>query len=169
MKKFYNILLCILIITFMFSSCSSGEEAPSGGDSGDTTGDTTTATIWNGSKMTFTKADGADHTQADNQDRLTSNVWITRASGGGQIFNIVKENAANQGTSPVGTTWAIGDINDIDNLTFRSFRPAVGKPKQAVGKNLVMHLTEDNIYLSVKFTSWSQNKRGGFAYERSQP
>lgn len=168
MKKYCNILLFILIISFTFSSCSSGEEAPAGGDQ-DQQGDTTTATIWNGSKMTFTKADGADHTQADNQDRLTSNVWITRASGGGQIFNIVKENAANQGTSPVGTTWAIGDINDIDNLTFRSFRPAVGKPKQAVGKNLVMHLTEDNIYLSVKFTSWSQNKRGGFAYERSQP
>ena len=168
MKKYCNILLFILIISFTFSSCSSGEEAPAGGDQ-DQQGDTTTATIWNGSKMTFTKADGADHTQADNQDRLTSNVWITRASGGGQIFNIVKENAANQGTSPVGTTWAIGDINDIDNLTFRSFRPAVGKPKNVVGKNLVMHLTEDNIYLSVKFTSWSQNKRGGFAYERSQP
>ena len=168
MKKYCNILLFILIISFTFSSCSSGEEAPAGGDQ-DQQGDTTSATIWTGSKLTFSKADGADHTQSASQDRLTSNVWITRASGGGQIFNIVKENAANQGTSPVGTAWAIGNINDIDNLTFRSFRPAVGKPKQVVGKNLVMHLIDDNIYLSVKFTSWSQNKRGGFAYERSQP
>lgn len=167
MKKFYNVLLCILIISFTFSSCSSGEEAQAGGDQ-DQQGDTTSATIWTGSKITFSKADGADHTQAANQDRLTSNVWITRGDRY-QIFNIVKESVANQGTSPVGTTWAIGDINDIDNLTFRSFRPAVGKPKNVVGKNLVMHLTEDNIYLSVKFTSWSQNKRGGFAYERSQP
>ena len=54
-------------------------------------------------------------------------------------------------------------------MTFTNFRAAVGKPKDVVGKNLIMHLIDDNIYLSVKFTSWSQGKQGGFAYERSTP
>ena len=36
------------------------------------------ATLWNGPAITFTKADGTDPTQATNQDRMTSHVWITR-------------------------------------------------------------------------------------------
>ena len=98
---------------------------------------------------------------------MTSNVWITRANDGGQIFNIVKESAANKNSSPAGTTWSIGSIDEINSLSFTNFRAAVGKPKDVVGKNLVMHLVDDNIYLSVKFTSWSDGQKGGFAYSRS--
>ena len=161
MKKTYNKLLFILIISFTLNSCSTGEE--------EVPGDTTSSTIWKGSNKTFSKADGADHTQASNQDRLTSNVWITRANDGGQIFNIAKESAANKSSSPAGTAWSIGSINNINSLTFTNFRSAVGKPKDVVGKNLVMHLIDDDIYLSVKFTSWSEGQKGGFAYERSTP
>ncbi len=160
MKKTYNKLLYILIISFILSSCSTSEE--------EDPGDTTSATIWTGSSKTFSKADGADHTQSSNQDRLTSNVWITRANEG-QIFNMAKESTANKNSSPAGTAWSIGSINNINNLSFTNFRSAVGKPKDVVGKNLVMHLIDDNIYLSVKFTSWSEGKMGGFAYERSTP
>ena len=161
MKKTHNKVLFILIISFTLNSCSTGEE--------EVPGDTTSATIWKGSNKTFSKADGADHTQASNQDRLTSNVWITRANDGGQIFNIAKESAANKSSSPAGTAWSIGSINNINSLTFTNFRSAVGKPKDVVGKNLVMHLIDDDIYLSVKFTSWSEGQKGGFAYERSTP
>ena len=162
--KINNIFFYILIISFTLSSCSTSEE--------EVPGDTTSSTIWTGSNKTFSKADGADHTQASNQDRLTSNVSITRANDGGQIFNISKESAANKNSSPAGTTWSIGSINNINTLSFTNFRTAVGKPQEVVGKNLVMYLVDDNIYLSVKFTSWSvgQNDgKGGFAYERSTP
>ena len=161
MKKTYNKLIYILILIVTLNSCSTPEE--------ELPGDTTSATIWKGSNKTFSKADGADHTQASNQDRLTSNVWITRANDGGQIFNIAKESAANKSSSPAGTAWSIGSINNINSLTFTNFRSAVGKPKDVVGKNLVMHLIDDDIYLSVKFTSWSEGQKGGFAYERSTP
>ena len=162
--KINNIFFYILIISFTLSACSTNEE--------EVPGDTTSSTIWTGSNKTFSKADGADHTQASNQDRLTSNVSITRANDGGQIFNISKESAANKNSSPAGTTWSIGSINNINSLSFTNFRSAVGKPKDVVGKNLVMHLVDDNIYLSVKFTSWSVGQidgKGGFAYERSTP
>ena len=47
------------------------------------------ATIWTGSTITFSKAAGADITDAANQDRITDNVWITRGNGGGQMHNLV--------------------------------------------------------------------------------
>ena len=123
--------------------------------------------MWRGSKITFTKTGGSDPSVEANQDRITSNVWITRGNTGGQIFNIKKESVSNKTNSPIGTKWAVGTLDQIDSLTFKKFREAVGKPQDVVGKNLVMYLEEDDIYLSVKFTSWSQGKNGGFAYERT--
>ena len=125
-------------------------------------------TIWNGTTITFTKADGANPEEEANQDRITDNIWITRGNDGGQIFNIKTETSYNKTDSPVGTKWAVGTLDDIETLTFKKFRAAVEKPNSSlVGKNLVMYLEEDDIYLSVKFTSWSDQKNGGFAYERS--
>ena len=126
-----------------------------------------TCPVWRGSKITFTKTGGSDPSVEGNQDRITSNVWITRGNNGGQIFNIKKESVSNKTNSPIGTKWAVGTLDQIDSLTFEKFREAVGKPQDVVGKNLVMYLEDDDVYLSVKFTSWSQGKNGGFAYERT--
>ena len=156
MKKLLTILSSALLIISI--SCSSEED--------EIVGDTSSSNIWNGPTVVFSKEDGADFTQESNQDRITSNVWITRGNGG-QIFNIAKEDSADKGDSPVGTLWAKGNIENIDNLTFKPFRLGVGQPKAVVGSDLVLYLVDDDIYLSVKFTSWSQGQKGGFAYERS--
>ncbi|HAS44651.1 MAG TPA: hypothetical protein DCS93_29495 [Microscillaceae bacterium] len=126
-----------------------------------------TRTIWRGANLVFTKATGADPTQAANQDRITDNVWITRGNSGGQIFNAKTESSANKNSSPADTEWAVGTVDNIDQLTFKPFRAAVGSPRSVVGKNLVLHLIKDDIYISVKFTSWSTSRAGGFSYERS--
>lgn len=126
-------------------------------------------TYWRGNSLVFNKSDGADPNLETNQDRITDNVWITRGNTGGQIFNIAINVNANKTESPIGTEWAIGALDDIDNLEFNYFRNTVSKPKNVVGKSLVLHLIENNIYLSVKFTSWSSGKNGGFSYERSTP
>ncbi len=130
---------------------------------------TGSATIWTGAKTVFTKASSANPNNIANQDRLTDNVWITRGNEGGQIYNIRTETSASSSVSPVGTAWAQGKIEDIDNLTFQPFRPAVGQPRNVVGKDLVMHLIQDNIYLEVKFLSWADDQGGGFSYERATP
>ena len=156
MKK--SLLLLSSILLLSFASCSSDED--------EVQGDTSSSNIWDGPTVVFSKADGADFTLESNQDRITSNVWITRGNAG-QIFNIAKENSAVKADSPVGTLWAKGNIDNIDNLTFEPFRQAVGQPKAVVGSDLVLYLVDDDIYLSVKFTSWSQGQKGGFAYERS--
>ena len=126
-------------------------------------------TIWKGDLLLFEKIDDSDPSDPSNQDRISDNVWITRNNDGGQIYNIAEENTAVKGKSPIGTKWAIGNLDEIGNLNFESFRSTVGKPKDVVGKNLVMYLSEDDIYLSVKFKSWSQGQKGGFSYERSTP
>ena len=125
-------------------------------------------TIWTGATLTFTKSSGGDPTLASQQDAITDNVKITRGNTGGQIYNIVTEAAANSSVSPAGTEWALGTVNDIANLTFEPFRAATGgKPKDVVGQNMVLHLITDDVYISIKFTSWATGKAGGFAYERS--
>ena len=151
-----KLFLFLFLISSM--SCSEVNDEPN---------DTSSSIIWNGSLITFEKSDGADPTAEANQDRLTSNVWITRGNNGGQIYNIAKENTSNKDNSPTGTAWAIGTLDQIESLSFNKFRVAVGNPKDVVGKDLVMHLIEDDIYLSVKFSSWSSGQKGGFAYSRS--
>ena len=124
--------------------------------------------VWTGSLITFTKGDNTDPDLAENQDRITDNVWITRDDvEGGQIYNAISESASNKNTSPVGTEWAEGVIDNYASLQYTSFRTATNKPKDAVGKTFVVHLIEDNIYLTIKILSWSTKKAGGFSYERS--
>lgn len=160
MKNNSFLLACIFTISLMtFFSCNSDRtiELP----------EVDEREIWTGTTTTFEKADDASPDEASNQDRITDKIWITRGNTGNEIFNIKDENSATKGSSPSGTQWAIGTISDIDNLDFKSFRGAIDKPKDVVGKDLVLFLTADNIFISVKFTKWSSGKAGGFAYERS--
>ena len=129
--------------------------------------------VWTGANITFTKAPNTDAGDAANQDRITNSVAITRSTSGGEIYNAVTESGANQNVSPRGTKWAVGNIADLESLSFSSFRTAVGKPKNVVGKNLVMYIEAENVYLTVKFLSWASGGGGsnggsaGFSYERS--
>ena len=132
-------------------------------------------TTWTETTKTFTKYGGSDpNTRKDfliggigNLYNNTKSVAITRGNNGGQIYNISKESSADKTNSPLGTTWAVGTIDQRESLTFKKFRAAVGKPKDVVGKDLVMYLEDHDVYLSVKFTSWTEGKNGGFVYERS--
>lgn len=156
MKTNNNFFLYIFLLSII--SCTEVNDEPN---------NTSSSIIWSGSLVTFEKADGADPAAEANQDRLTSNVWITRGNNGGQIYNIAKENTSDKDDSPIGTEWAIGTLDQVESLSFNKFRVAVGNPKDVVGKDLVMHLIEDDVYLSVKFSSWSTGQKGGFAYSRS--
>ncbi len=123
--------------------------------------------IWSGVLKSFVKGDEMDPKNQVNQDRITDNVWITRGNDGGQIYNAAKESKDDKTRSPIGTQWALGTLDKVNDLDFKNFRAAVSSPKNVVGKDLVVHLTDDDIYLSIKFKSWSQGKKGGFSYERS--
>jgi hypothetical protein len=122
--------------------------------------------IWEGSTTTFSKTSGADPTNSANQDNITASVAITRGDQG-EIYNAVSESVAEKGVSPAGTRWAIGSVSNIQNLSFSSFRNTI-RPQDVVGENLVLHIVDEDVYLSVKFLSWEGNQNGGaFSYERS--
>lgn len=127
-------------------------------------------TVWTGPKTTFTKTDGADWTLAVNQDRITSNVWITRADSKG-IFNIKTESSYTSYISPADTRWAFGTTLNYTTLTYDTWENTVLNPATAlVGENMVLHLISDNVYIDIKFLSWASGGSGGlggFSYERS--
>ncbi|MGB2128151.1 MAG: hypothetical protein ACPHXR_01610 [Flavicella sp.] len=166
-----------LIIFILFFSCASdstsdviensnsADQVDNGEDQGNDTGDQGGD---EGITIVFTKLPGSNPSSEANQDRITDNVWITRGNNGGQIYNAKIESSADKNNSPDGTKWAIGTLENKDALTFTPFRTAVGKPQNVVGKNLVLYLEDDDLYLSVKFKSWSSGKAGGFSYERSE-
>ncbi|AUC16699.1 hypothetical protein BTO06_16775 [Tenacibaculum sp. SZ-18] len=149
-----------IVLFIVLSSCSTSVVE-------DTTNTPQDKIIWTGPKLTFTKMANTDATNPQNQDQITPSVAITRGTSGGQIYNIKLESSPNKDASPLGTKWAIGNISNVDDLTFKSFRSAVGSPKDVVGKNLVLFIEQEQIYLSVMFTSWGQGMSGSFSYERS--
>ena len=138
--------------------------------------------FWDGETITFTKAANADWTLEENQDRITDSVWITRQTTW-SIFNIQKGDISsftdcteNPG-QPYDTEWAYGTIADgIENLTFDNFLGenfvacAPGESATSpVGKDAVLHLISEDIYINIKFTDWGVGGAGGgsFAYERA--
>lgn len=130
------------------------------------------STIWNGPPITFTKPAFGDWKLPENQDRITDNVWITRGDIRG-IFNATVEgfpesNATSFG--PTGTEWAFGTTGDIGSLTFQPWRDAVdNSPPGSVGRDMVLYLIDDDVFLDLRFTEWGRGSGtgGAFSYTRS--
>lgn len=123
--------------------------------------------VWSGRTFSFTKADFADWTQEVNQDHITNAVSLTRKDTQG-LFNIAVEPGFVIG-SPTGTEWATGNAVDHGTLTFLPWRDwAVNFPPGTVGVNAVVHLIAEDIYLDIRFDSWTQSLGGGgFSYTRA--
>lgn len=133
-------------------------------------------TFWTGPNITYThtSADAADPLNPASADQITPGVWITRATTLG-IFNSVSQTSygaqgtAGSGTpegSPSDTEWAIGSTFDTNSLSFGSW-DAVLHGAQGVGQQAVLHLINENIYISIEFTSFGND--GTYTYIRSTP
>ncbi|MEL6123340.1 MAG: hypothetical protein AAFQ02_05250 [Bacteroidota bacterium] len=124
-------------------------------------------TVWNGPLIDFVKLDGVDPTLDVNQDCLTDNVCLTRGISG-SIFNAVSQFSS--ADNPTGTEWAFGTTAELDQLTFQGFQATHGRQSPSViGRDMVLHLIEDDVYLDIKFNSWARRKdngEGGFSYTR---
>ena len=129
------------------------------------------ATVWNGPLISFTKASGANPNLPANQDRITSLVWITRGTTQG-IYNAAQEIRFTHYLSPTNTEWANGTLANYASLTYTNWnrwaRGVNPSPPSTVGVDAVVHLIAEDIYLSVRFTSWA-GPGGGFSYVRSTP
>lgn len=122
--------------------------------------------VWNGPVITFVNLPGSDWTQAANQDQITANVWLTRASTKG-LFNAASEGSYTHFASPADTEWAYGLLANYATLTYASWENwNAGNPPGMVGRNAVLHLVTDDIYIAIKYDFWG-GSGGGFTYERT--
>jgi hypothetical protein len=132
------------------------------------------AEVWNGPMMSFTNINGSDPTLPDNQDRITPSVWITRGGRQG-VFNAAVEISYTHSLSPIGTEWAFGELTNYASLSYNTWEgwfggppPVGGGPSSTVGRDAVLHIIPEDIYIAVQFTSWGV-RNGGFSYDRSTP
>src|SRR5437763_1776665 len=130
------------------------------------------AILWNGPTVSFSKVALADPTLPANQDRLTSDVWLARGNSSG-LYNAASETGFTAFSSPAGTEWSYGTLANYASLTYTNWEgwfggPNGGGPGSTVGKDAVLHLISDDIYLSIKFTSFG-SFGGAFSYDRSTP
>ena len=139
-------------------------------------------TVWDGETITFSKANNADFTLEQHQDRITADVWLTRSNSGGAIINYNQESSYSSGTSPLGTLWAEGSTSST-NLSFDDFRGFDGTSggggsnsnSPPLNEPLVLKITNgtttesDDIHIDIMFTFWQSGKTsgGGFTYTRS--
>jgi hypothetical protein len=131
--------------------------------------------VWTGPVMTFSNAPGADWTQPANQDQLTAQVWLTRSGANRNtrgMFNAAFESGYATSVSPAGTEWAVGSLSNYAVLVYADWATCYGGPgnlaNNITSTNAVLHLINEDIYLSIRFTFFG-SQGGGFAYERSTP
>jgi len=128
--------------------------------------------VYSGLDFTYEYAGFGDISLEENQDRITDNVWLTRATNRG-LFNIAQEpsyqGSGSGGPSPIGTMWAYGTTADYDTLTYTTWAALHdGSPPTLVNQNVVVYLEDDDIYIDLMFTAWGEGGSGGeFSYVRS--
>lgn len=118
--------------------------------------------------VTITKADNADWNLAANQDRITYNIWLTRQNKKG-LYNAFSETGYSSYESPIGTEWALGTVEDVASLTFTNLQDALSDEigENIVNADMVLHLIDADIYVDIKFSSWTDGGNGGgFSYTR---
>ena len=120
---------------------------------------------WNGPYINFTNVPGSNPALPSSQDRLTGNVWLTRADTHG-LYNAAVETSYSS-LSPIGTEWAYGALSSYQSLNYQTWVDWNGKrPPSMVGQDAVLHLIPDDVFLAIRFTSWNVGS-GGFSYTRS--
>lgn len=118
--------------------------------------------------FTYSKNGFADWTIPQNQDRISENIWITRASNKG-IFNIAQESGYVAQVSPIGTEWAIGNTGTVLPENYTDWETAINNnPVAALKKPLSLKLSDENLYYDIIFHTWtSSDQGGGLSYTRT--
>jgi hypothetical protein len=132
---------------------------------------TRASTIWNGATTNFTHSAAT----GDLSDQLTAGVSFSRSTSGGGLYNANTEGGATSGISPKDTAWAVGSLANFNTLTYGACPLESGdRPPNRVGTTYVVHLTNEDIYLSLTLTAWggaggSPALDKSFSYTRSTP
>jgi hypothetical protein len=123
------------------------------------------ATLWTGPNTNFAQSPATPSDVV-----LAGKVVLTR-NGNNVLYNTAAGETSPGPSSPLDTEWAFGTLTDYSTLSYQSLESMRNGDLAALilNKAMVMHLINEDIYLSVEFTDWGQNFAGGFAYARSTP
>ena len=120
------------------------------------------ATIWTGPHILKSDTNGPDS--------MTALVALTRGTTAG-LYNSQQEAGFTHFLSPQDTEWADGTTANT-SLAYTNWNTWAkiihGGPPSTVGFDAVLHLKTDDIYLDIKFLSWTTGG-SGYSYERSTP
>lgn len=124
---------------------------------------TQAATLWTGPNISFTESAGSP------TDVIVAGKVVLSRGSNQVLYNTAAGETAAGTSSPLDTEWALGVLNNFSSLTYQSLESMRNGDLAAVILNqpMVMHLINENTYLSVRFTAWGQHGAGGFSYTRS--
>jgi hypothetical protein len=156
----------------------------------------TNTTTESPSTIDFVRPAFEDWTLDQYIDKITPNVWITRADSGG-LFNIKQEivgfngsenGGFDEGWSPAGTEWAYPNNNNglsctfanAKNLVFEPWFEAIqinghglgNDPLSVIGVKGLVHLIAEDKYFEITITDWSDENEeatGAVSYTRTVP
>lgn len=128
-------------------------------------------TVWGGPNKSFTQSG------ATPMDVLVTGAVAIARSPGSYLYNAAVESSAADGT-PTDTEWAFGTMANHKTLTYEPFSQ-IHSDAQAAGQHLsvyltthgsmILHLKNEDIYITVTFTSWARPGGTTFTYLRSTP
>lgn len=121
------------------------------------------ATIWTGPDTNFTQS------ASGFSDELVPGAVSLCRNYAQWLFNSDVEAGPGAGT-PTDTEWAFGSLVNYGTLHYQTFESLRNGDLSdlLVGNPMVVHLINEDIYLSLTFSAWPQNG-GFFAYTRSTP
>ncbi len=119
--------------------------------------------VWSGTEVIFTKSGRTDRTNADKQGHTAENMWIVRSNDQDQVSSEKGGHAPNSFLTYclADTEWAEGSAEDWQSLNFVPWvRFADRVPNDNLaGKDGVLHLIADDIYIDIEFFSWYWGER----------
>jgi hypothetical protein len=131
--------------------------------------------VWSGYTYEFVRPDFADPYPSD---KITPKVHFIRGNDQG-LYNAILDTGWT-GSGPSGTRWAT-DINNAGKTIAASnwqalqfgtwlaaYRGLGSLGFEIENRNAVVHLVEEDIYLDLRFTDWTQRNGGGFSYLRAE-
>lgn len=125
-------------------------------------------TLWTGPNINFSKS-----ASTPSDTVLAGKVVLTRGTRD-VLYNTAAGEVAAGLQSPKGTLWAFGTFSTHSPFqTMDSLRVSGNVAGLILNTNMVMWITNDDIFVSVKFTVWGQHGIpvggvvGAFAYTRS--
>ncbi len=122
------------------------------------------ATLWTGPATNFTQS-----ASSLTDELIPGAVSLTRAYSQ-WLYN---PDAGDQGPgtdTPTDTEWAFGTLDNYQGLSYAPFATYRNGDLSGalVGNPMVVHLINEDVYLSLTFSQWPQHG-GFFAYTRSTP